>query len=290
MTQTVRIGQFSESPVLAAARVLGLEELRGLRIERSRVPSSPAQFTSLECGDFDVAVTSPDNVLLYATTDRNPLGRRLPLRILRAIDHGLGLALVTRPEIDTVERLASATVAVDVLPSGFAMLLKGLLRHEGVDPAEVTFVEAGSTPRRLEALLAGSIDATILNAESRVAAVDHGMVVRSTSVDIAPDYLGTVLATGPDTSAEVIEPLLSLWGEATRWLLETPVDEVARHLAEAEPSLASPAYLAIARDPGVGLCLDPRVSIDQLLALSDLRTLAGAYAPEAALVGPLAVG
>ncbi|MHB1067349.1 MAG: substrate-binding domain-containing protein, partial [Candidatus Nanopelagicales bacterium] len=170
LVRLVRIGQFSESPVLAAARARGLDRAFGLEIVRTRVPSSPAQFALLRDGGIDVAVTSPDNAILYATTDRNPLGQRLPVRLLRAVDGGLGLALISRPGVDSVMALQSATVAVDVLPSGFAILLKGLLRCLGVDVLAVSFVEAGSTPRRLEGLLADEVQATILNAESRVAA------------------------------------------------------------------------------------------------------------------------
>ncbi|MDO8310031.1 MAG: hypothetical protein Q7V58_16960 [Actinomycetota bacterium] len=286
----VRIGQFSESPVLAAARARGLDQAFGLEIIRTRVPSSPGQFALLRDGDIDVAVTSPDNAILYATTDRNPLGQRLPVRLLRAVDGGLGLALISRPEVDSVVELEAVTIAVDVLPSGFAILLKGLLRRLGVDVASATFVEAGSTPRRLESLLADEVQATILNAESRVAAEQAQMRVWSTSADLSTDYLGTVLAARPDASPHLVDPLLAMWDEASRWLLEAPVDEVVSGLAEVEPVLSSTSYVNLVRDPLVGLARSPGISLDQLLVLASLRSEAGVYAPDQRALAHLVTG
>ncbi len=87
------VGQFSESPVLLAARGLGLLDEAGLEVRTERVRSSPGQFEALASGELDLAVTSPDNVLLYGTTEHNPIGRRLDLTMPRAIDRGLGLTL-----------------------------------------------------------------------------------------------------------------------------------------------------------------------------------------------------
>lgn len=274
---TLRIGQFSRSPVLAAAQQLGWVSQSGLTLEVTPVASSPAQFASLRDGEIDVALTSPDNVLLYASTDRNPLGQQFPLRIRRAIDGGLGLALVVRPEIEAPEQLAAAPVGVDVLPSGFAMLLKDLLRQQGVDPAEVNFVEEGATPRRADRLIEGAIGATILNAESRNRAEAAGMRAWSTSVAVSPIYAGTVLATvadGPD-----ITPLLELWERTTEWLLDQEADEVATVLGAESEALGTPAYVELLRSPAMGLQRDPHISQAQLQVLADLRRAAGAWTP-----------
>lgn len=187
-------------PVLVAARRLGWDTAEGLTLDISPVPSSPAQFASLRDGEIDVALTSPDNVLLYATTDKNPVGSRIPVVIHRGVDGGLGLGLVARPEISEPEGLVEVPVAVDVLQSGFAMLLKAMISRLGVDPARLTFVEEGATPKRADRLIEGAVGATILNAESRVRAEAQGMRVWSTSSDISKNYPGQSwprLMTGP---------------------------------------------------------------------------------------------
>ena len=145
-------------------------------------------------------------MLLYATTDQNPLGERLPIRMIRPIDRGLGLTLVTRPVHPTVDELRGAALGVDVISSGFALLLFTMLDRLGLDRSAVTFPEHGSTPKRLESLLAGDIDGTIVNAESRITALDAGMRAWSTSVDVDPDYLGTVLAVRDDFDADPAAP------------------------------------------------------------------------------------
>lgn len=273
----LRVGQFSRSPVLIAARQLGWDAEEGLSLDVGPVPSSPAQFASLRDRDIDVALTSPDNVLLYASTTANPLGERLPLRIHRGIDGGLGLCLMAGPHVTDPRDFASIPVAVDVLQSGFALLLKALLTRLGVQPATVDFVEAGATPKRAELLVQGVVGATILNAESRVRAESKGMKVWSTSRDISPIYPGTVLATladGPDVSA-----LLRVWERTTSWLLRAPSPEVQEVLGREHEDLGAAAYLDLLRAPSLGLRSDPAVTVEELQVLANLRCEAGAFAP-----------
>lgn len=275
--QTLRIGQFSTSPVLVAARHHGWDAAAGLDLQVEVVTSSPAQFGALRDRTIDVAVTSPDNVMLYATTARNPMQAQVPLRMHRLVDGGLGLALVTRPEITTVGDLRGRRVGVDVLPSGFAMLLKGLLRDRGIDPDDVTFVEEGGTPRRATRLIEGAIEATILNAESRIRAEAAGMVVHATSVEISDAYPGTVLATlsdGPD-----LGPLLEVWSQASDWLLRAEPGDVRTVLGQASAELGTEQYLELLRDPVTGVRLHPAIHLEALQVLARLRQQAGAYTP-----------
>ena len=276
----VTVGQFSESPVLAAARALGLEERHGVALTTVRVASSPAQFTSLRDRAIDVAITSPDNVLLYATSDQNPTGARVPVRMIRAIDRGLGLALVTRPSITTADQLQQASLAVDVVRSGFALLLFTMLDSLGVDRSVMTFAEHGSTPKRLAALLEGETDGSILNAESRVGALGAGMRAWISSVDVSPNYLGTVLAVTDDFDPELAHSLTRLWDDATEWLLTRPEHEVADVLGRADPALGSADYVRLIRDPGFGLLRDPAVDTADLRVLTGIRRSCGAYAPD----------
>ena len=63
--------------------------------------SSPAQFRSLLDGELDVALTSPDNVLAYRFDPGNPLGQVADVRIVSAIDRGMGLGLwIVRQIVD----------------------------------------------------------------------------------------------------------------------------------------------------------------------------------------------
>ncbi len=283
------VGQFSASPVLAAAAGLGLGERHGLALSTSRVPSSPGQFTALRDGVIDVAVTSPDNVILYATTDRNPVGELVDVRMIRAIDRGLGLTLVTAPTITSIDGFRDAELGVDVVRSGFALLLFTMLDRLGVQRSEVTFPEHGSTPKRLESLLAGDIDGTILNAESRIGALAAGMRPWSTSVDVSAHYLGTVLAVPAAFDPGTARDLVSMWDEATAWLLEAAEGDVVELLGATSPVLGNVDYVRLIRDPSFGLLREAAVSVPDLEVLTAIRRECGAYAPDdsalAALVG-----
>jgi ABC-type nitrate/sulfonate/bicarbonate transport system substrate-binding protein len=89
----LRIGTFTPSLLIDLARSTGRLDRAGLEVVEAPVPSSPAQFRSLESGEFDVVMTSPDNVLAYRFLSANPLGHNLPVEILAGLDRGLGLSL-----------------------------------------------------------------------------------------------------------------------------------------------------------------------------------------------------
>lgn len=275
----IRVGQFSESPVLAVARALSLGDNYGIDWETSRVPSSPGQFDALRGGELDIVITSPDNVLLYTSTEKNPLGARLEVRLLRAIDRGLGLALYTSPELASADQLRGASLGVDVMSSGFALLLLNMLQRLGVDPSEVTFDARGATPLRLKAILDREIDGSILNAESAVGADAAGLKRWISSADIHPNYLGTVLATMAGPLSESTEAFVRMWGEATEAIASLSAGEVISLLSQAAPALAERPYVELLKSSEFGVLTDPNISVEQLSVLCDIRARAGAYTP-----------
>ena len=140
--------------------------------------SSPGQFRSLLDGEIDVAFTSPDNVLAYRFGPTNPLGALPTSSIVSTVDRGCGLGALRPAGLRGPERLRGAVVGVDVPTSGFApgdVLPRRAGWGWGRD--EYRLVALGSTPRRLEALLAGECDATMLNAGNELLAEQAGCVL-----------------------------------------------------------------------------------------------------------------
>ncbi len=274
----LRIGQFSESPVLAIAKALGLGERYGLEWTTQRVPSSPAQFKSLVSNEIDIAITSPDNVLLYTSTADNPLGQKLNLRLLRAIDRGLGLALYTRTDLD-LPALRGEKVGVDVPNSGFAFLLFALAGRLGLSRENYEVSSVGATPKRLDALVSGEISATILNAETALKAERQGLQRRATSHDVSPNYLGTVLVEAAPGNGAVSARFVAMWSEAVDYILSAEPEELERLLAPVFPSLAEPSYVSLLQSSTFGLLRDPVVSEMQLTTLLEIREEVGAYVP-----------
>src|SRR3954468_14313513 len=160
MAQALRLGIFSANVVADWAQEHGVFAAHGLAVEQVPVASSPAQFRSLVDGEYDAVLTSPDNVATYVLNDGNPLGGRLDLQILRAVDRGGRLSLVGGAGISRPDDLAGKRFGVDVPTSGFAFVGFELLRRAGLEAGrDVEVVTAGSTPRRRQLLADGPFEA-----------------------------------------------------------------------------------------------------------------------------------
>jgi ABC-type nitrate/sulfonate/bicarbonate transport system substrate-binding protein len=279
---TLRLGYFSTSPILEVAQHQGLLEAQGLRVEAEAVPSSPAQFRSLLAGDYDLVLTSPDNVAAYRFGTANPLGEQIDVRVIRAVDGGLGLSVLGADGIGSVEDLRGRTVAVDVPESGFAFALFHLLAERGLTrDADYRVISLGATPRRAVALREGQCDATLLNGGATVAAEMAGLVNLGRISDVVRPYLGTVLAaTGQrlDSGEALLRRFCTAWDQAVVTLLdEARADALTPLLADAFK--LPQAHLAAIRrtlsDPAEGLVADQTVDLAALQSVLDLRARYG---------------
>lgn len=278
----IRVGQFSESPVLAVARALELHTRFGIEWETQRVQSSPGQFESLRSCEMDIAVTSPDNVLLYATTANNPLREQLDVQFLRPIDRGLRLALYTSSDIESVGDFTGSTLGVDVMSSGFAILMLQMLASLGVDHSTINFEAIGATPKRLGAIQDGTVQGTVLNAETAVAAEQAGLRRWATSTDVSDDYLGTVLVQMAGPVESHTRAFLDMWEAATQAILSSSSAELIELLGTQAPALANAEYVGILQSPEYGCLAGEVVSAGQLTVLAEIRRRSGAYTPSEA--------
>jgi len=238
---------------------------------------------------MDIAITSPDNVLLYATTAQNPLKEQLDVQFLRPIDRGMRLALYTSSDISSVEDLTGATLGVDVMSSGFAILLLQMLASLGVNHSTIKFEAVGATPKRLDAMKDGSIHGSVLNAEAGVAAEQAGFRRWATSTDVSDDYLGTVLVQMAGSVSDHTRAFLDLWEAATQAILTSSTEELVGLLESQAPALANADYVAIIKSAEYGCLTGEVVSAEQLTVLAEIRRLSGAYTPSEADIIRLAV-
>jgi ABC-type nitrate/sulfonate/bicarbonate transport system substrate-binding protein len=284
--QKIRVGQFSQSAALLV--IAHNNFLPDYEIEITNVASSPAAFGALMKGDLDIAITSPDNILLYATTPDNPLGKICDLIMLRSIDRGLNLSLVSTPEVSTIEDLRKATFSIDSPTSGFAMLLNFMLRKLGVDPTEVNFVAAGSTPKRLVHMRENSSQASILNAESKIQANELGFKTWMSVSDISSNYLGSIICVERSMeTTEKVKDFMVAWKKAIDWLLEASFSQYSQAFSHASPALASENYFKLLHDPIYGLTKENVLSIEALQILIKIREESNAYVPPSASLSGL---
>jgi ABC-type nitrate/sulfonate/bicarbonate transport system substrate-binding protein len=268
------LGSFTPSVLLDVAAATGRLGARGLEVREVPVASSPAQVRSLLAGELDVALTSPDNVLAYRFDPRNPLGELADVRIVAAIDRGMGLGLYARPGA-TAADLRGAQVGVDVETSGFALALYALAESLGLSRGDYRLVALGSTPRRLEALLAGDCDATMLNAGNELVAESEGCVRLAGAAELISPYLGTVVAVAGDARLDVAGRLSAALldtagGIIGGGLVDEAVASAARRLGLADALAVR--YVERMRDPLDGLVPDGQVDPGALTTLVRLRT------------------
>jgi ABC-type nitrate/sulfonate/bicarbonate transport system substrate-binding protein len=272
----LRIGTFTRPVVLEVARRDGSLESAGLDVIESSVASSPAQFESLEAGEFDLIFTSPDNVIAYRFVSKNPLGRLLPVKIMGALDRGLGLSLCLSPSITSPDQLRGQAVGVDVPNSGFAFVAYELLHRAGLERDDYQVSTLGSTPRRAEALIAGECAATVLNAGNELRAAGAGCTVYSTVNDIGP-YLGTVVATletDDETAAESRRRFVRVMHDTIKRIVagerESEAIDAAKDLLDLSDSEARDHYRCLL-DPHNGLIASGLIDLESVSTLLDLR-------------------
>lgn len=280
MIRLVRLGVFSPSVLLEVAAESGGLRRAGLDVREIPVASSAQQFTMLLEGGLDAVLTSPDNVLAYRNPRSSPLGAGVDVRILAAVDRGLGLSLFSSPDAE----LRGGVLAVDAPYSGFAFAAYELLLRRGLRRGvDYEVAPLGSTPMRAEALMAGRCTMTMLNAGSDLRAEAAGCLRLSRAVTLG-GYAGTVLAARGDDVDQGKQALRAL----TQVLLATAHDLVSGAAEAAAIPIAArrlgldPAgaarYLATLADPQEGLVPDGRLDPAALETLRRLRTDHGSAA------------
>lgn len=272
--QQIAVGSFTPSVLLDLAGSTGRLADRGLAVTEVPVTSSPAQFRSLLLDELAVALTSPDNVLAYRFNPRNPLGALADVRIVAAIDRGLGLGLYGAPGTVAAD-LRGARVGVDVATSGFALALYALGDALGVGRDEYELVALGSTPKRLEALLAGECAATMLNAGNELVAEAHGCVRLAGVAESLTPYLGTVVAVAGERHLDVAGRLAAALLDTTAEIAGGGLGEEAAEAAVRRLGLddhLARRYVERLRDPVDGLVPGGAVDPGALATLVRLRT------------------
>jgi ABC-type nitrate/sulfonate/bicarbonate transport system substrate-binding protein len=272
--RTIRLGTFSPSVLVEVATEIGALAAAGLKVDEIPAASSPQQFAALLDGELDAVVTNPDNVVAYRCVPENPLGRTADVRILAAVDQGLGLALYSQPGNTD---LHGKVLGVDVPTSGFAFVAFELLNRLGLRLGIDFTVEAlGSTPRRVEALLSGQCQITVLNAGNELLAEAAG-AHRLASVTSLGPYVGAALAARGQTIQEDGDMLADL----IRVLLNTSADLVSGELrdvalASAQRRLSlteqmAARYVRTLVDPKEGLIADGWMPPEALATTVKLR-------------------
>ena len=126
--------------------------LRGVEVVPTRTPSSAEQLRALLAGEQDMVVTAIDNLFEWTRAGAD-------LRLVAQVEATTPLGIHAGGDVESLADLAGCRFAVDAPDNGFALIAKHLLRDAGV---EVDYVVVGGVRERLDALLGGQVDATLL--------------------------------------------------------------------------------------------------------------------------------
>ena len=168
----------------------GLFAREGVAVQLAFTPNSGALVRGLMEGRHDIALASIDNLVAYqeGQGDGPPL-QDPDLVAVMGVDRGF-LSVVAQPQIRAMADLRGKTLSVDSLNTGFAFVLRELLRTNGIAESEVKLVRGGATELRFQALVAGSVDATLLRTPFEILAAERGLSVLASADTLGP-YLGT---------------------------------------------------------------------------------------------------
>jgi len=262
---------------------------QGLSVAVSYTAGSAPQLAGLARGEYHLIQTAPDNVINF---DTNPAAfgvapTEAPHVVMLLGGSNGPLGVFGRPGVTTLEELRGATLGVDNPTSGFALVLRDLLLRQGLRLGDdYSFVVAGSTNLRLDALLRGEVAATILYPPFDGLAAAQSCRQFASSKGTYPAYssLATAalqpwLAANTETVSRYCRAIL----QALRWLYDPANADAAQTILRDEPALAldaATAQLSLAAfvSPDDGFGVDARLDMDGLRQVIAIRSALGAAA------------
>ena len=108
----------------------------------------------------------------------------------------LNYYLMGRPDIKTPEQLKGGSVAISRFGSSSDFIARYALSKVGLTPGkDVTIVQIGSTPARMDATLTGRVQATVINPPASIIAQKRGLTVLADLPKLGLVYQHTTVAT-----------------------------------------------------------------------------------------------
>jgi ABC-type nitrate/sulfonate/bicarbonate transport system substrate-binding protein len=274
----LRVGVFNGAWNLPIwiAQSRGFFAASDLDVEVLPTKSSGALMLGLYGHDIEIALAGADNFLAYeAGMGEVDISRDDELRIVMGGDGGF-LKLVSQAPYESVGQLSGKSIGVDALTTGFAFVVREVLRRNMITEASVAWVPLGGTETRYAALLANKCDATLLRLPYDLMAQAAGANILASSEELGP-YQGTVAAVRRGWAAEHSERLVAFirgYARGLQWCSEssnrrTAIEELQKRLRVPNDALAS-GVLDKLFSPG-GLQMDLRVDLAGLATVIELR-------------------
>ena len=268
---------------LYVATQQGFFAQQGLQIDIAYTAGSIPQVAGLVREEYQLIQTAPDNVI---NVDNNPIAFGLDLatapHVIMLLGGSVGpLSIYAQSDITAFDHLRGSLLGVDNPTSGFALVLRDMLERNGLLlEHDYTFTIAGGTSNRLDALIRGSVAATILYAPFDVQAIRAGFNQLATSSDYYPAYASLATAgiqTWIEKHIDVVTSYITAYLKALRWIYDPAHAIDVQAIMQNEPSLgldasiASNAYTAFV-NPKTGFGINAILDDAGLQQVIKLRT------------------
>lgn len=271
------------------AQKYGYFAQEGLAVELTPTSGSVYQMTHLLAGDFDIAHTAADNAIAYSEGQGEvQVPPESSLVVVMGGDNGF-LHVLGRPQLKRYADLRGKRLGVDAVTTGFAFVLRKMLEVNGLAAGDYELLPVGAGARRYQALVEGSIDATISSTPFDILGRAAGLRDLGAAIDTLGHYQGYAAVTTRQfalTNPALLESYIRAYRRAlTRLYDPTFKSEAIALLSEQgklTPATAEASYTALV-DRRRGY--DPQAAIDPagMQTVIDLRR---SYGPSRAPLGP----
>lgn len=263
---------YHRRPAHLVAEYRGFFAAEGLAVDYHLSTYAPEHNRGMAEGRWHISLSSPDTMIARMTTDG------VEYRLFMQAEAGLDAALVGRAGITSIEQLHGQLLAGDPGDSNLDLIRRKIMRTHGIAENEYQVEIIGSSPRRLEAFLAGRVAAAMLTPPTSDKALAAGGILLAQAEDYVPNWPltgGWSLREWLEQHRELVVRFIRAWVRATDWLLEPEHREETIELIMAKEGLSRKGAEKSYRRVVPKARIDPAV----LLRVLELRREMNVYKP-----------
>ena len=161
---------------------LGIFRKNGLDPEIVYVGSGSLLNQALVAGTFDISLSQGSEAILAKL-------QGVDQRVVASIANRFNHVYLTHPSITSLKQLKGKKVAVSRIGSGSHFITNLVLREGGLDPQkDVTVLQVGNSSARLAAIMAGSVEGSIMAADFIPRAKKEGFNILADLAESKIDY------------------------------------------------------------------------------------------------------
>jgi ABC-type nitrate/sulfonate/bicarbonate transport system substrate-binding protein len=269
---TLNVTGYQRRPPFLVATHKGFFAKEGLAVNFHETTYAPDHNRGMAEGRWDMTLSSADTMIARTTTDG------VDYMLFMQAEEGLTAYLIGQPGIGSIGQLRGRLLAGDPGDSNLDLIRKKILRHHGMDDTEYDIDIIGSSPKRLEAFLAGRVAAAMLTPPASDKALAAGGVLLANSAEYVPNWpltCGWTLRRWLVSHRDLTVRFIRAWAAATDWLLREENRELTLQLMMEKENLNRASAEAAYRK----VVPKARINPAALKTVIELRKEMGVYKP-----------